>query len=165
VIPLYPLKTNTHDYDRLDAGDKTAQKHQRRRQRAFIKIQDGCRYKCTYCIVTKARGEEKSRHIRTLVDEVNALQRQGVQEIVLTGVHVGGYGSDTTCTYPCKVALTAYSNVWPDVAEPLISNNWLNRFEQISRISTSQPTLSPVSLAKPRTSGSRLWHSLRMGDQ
>lgn len=67
----------------------------RRRQRAFIKIQDGCRYRCTYCVVTLARGDEKSRSVYELVDEVNTLFEQGVHEIVLTGVHVGGYGSDT----------------------------------------------------------------------
>ena len=67
---------------------------QRGKQRAFIKIQDGCRYRCTYCIVTVARGEERSRALSELVDEVNTLHGQGIQEIVLTGVHVGGYGSD-----------------------------------------------------------------------
>lgn len=67
---------------------------QRGKQRAFIKIQDGCRYRCTYCIVTVARGEERSRTLGEIVDEVNRLHQQGIQEIVLTGVHVGGYGSD-----------------------------------------------------------------------
>ncbi len=67
----------------------------RNRQRAFIKIQDGCRYRCSYCIVTIARGVEKSRSIDTILAEINNLERQGVNEIVLTGVHVGGYGSDT----------------------------------------------------------------------
>ena len=66
----------------------------RNRQRAFIKIQDGCRYRCTYCIVTMARGEEQSRALNDIIDEINQLHQQGVQEIVLTGVHVGGYGSD-----------------------------------------------------------------------
>jgi len=66
----------------------------RNRQRAFIKIQDGCRYRCTYCIVTMARGEEQSRPVNDIIDEINQLFQQGVQEIVLTGVHVGGYGSD-----------------------------------------------------------------------
>lgn len=66
----------------------------RGRHRAFIKIQDGCRYRCTFCIVTVARGEERSRTEASIIDEVNQLTRQGVQEIVLTGVHVGGYGSD-----------------------------------------------------------------------
>jgi len=66
----------------------------RGRHRAFIKVQDGCRYRCTYCIVTLARGEERSRSIEDIVDEVNRHYRAGVQEAVITGVHVGGYGSD-----------------------------------------------------------------------
>lgn len=66
----------------------------RGKQRAFIKIQDGCRYRCTFCIVTVARGNERSRSLQAIVDEVNSLHQQGIQEIVLTGVHVGGYGSD-----------------------------------------------------------------------
>ena len=66
----------------------------RGRQRAFIKIQDGCRYRCTFCIVTVARGEERSRSELDIINEVNQLSQENVQEIVLTGVHVGGYGSD-----------------------------------------------------------------------
>jgi threonylcarbamoyladenosine tRNA methylthiotransferase MtaB len=66
----------------------------RGRHRAFIKIQDGCRYRCTFCIVTQARGEERSRGTAEIVDEINQLVSQGVKEAALTGVHVGGYGSD-----------------------------------------------------------------------
>lgn len=66
----------------------------RNRQRAFIKVQDGCRYRCTYCIVTALRGAERSRPIAEVVSEINRLSALGVQEAVLTGVHVGGYGSD-----------------------------------------------------------------------
>ncbi len=66
----------------------------RGRHRGFIKIQDGCRYRCTYCIVTIARGAERSRSESEILAEINRLHRQGVQEIALTGVHVGGYGSD-----------------------------------------------------------------------
>lgn len=65
-----------------------------RRTRAFVKVQDGCRNKCTFCIVTVARGEERSRTIDDVVAEVQALVRGGVQEVVLAGVHLGGYGSD-----------------------------------------------------------------------
>ena len=65
------------------------------RHRAFIKVQDGCRYRCTYCIVTVARGEERSRPTAEIVAEINRLHAQGIQEAVLTGVHLGGYGSDT----------------------------------------------------------------------
>ena len=68
---------------------------ERGRQRAFVKIQDGCRYRCTFCVVTLARGEERSRSVADIVVEINRLATSGVKEVVLTGVHVGGYGSDT----------------------------------------------------------------------
>ncbi|HUH01458.1 MAG TPA: tRNA (N(6)-L-threonylcarbamoyladenosine(37)-C(2))-methylthiotransferase MtaB [Kofleriaceae bacterium] len=64
------------------------------RTRAFVKVQDGCRNRCTFCIVTVARGEERSRAIDELIEEVNALHEAGYQEVVLCGVHLGGYGSD-----------------------------------------------------------------------
>ena len=66
----------------------------RGRQRAFVKVQDGCRYRCTFCIVTVARGEESSRPVQAVIEEINALHRQGITEVILTGVHLGGYGSD-----------------------------------------------------------------------
>ncbi len=69
----------------------------RSRQRAFVKVQDGCRHRCGYCIITLARGEERSRATADLVAEVRGLTAAGVDEVVLTGVHLGGYGSDRPC--------------------------------------------------------------------
>ena len=66
----------------------------RGRNRAFIKVQDGCRHRCTFCIVTLARGAERSRTIKAIVDEVNALHSCQIREAILTGVHIGGYGHD-----------------------------------------------------------------------
>ncbi|WP_036248141.1 tRNA (N(6)-L-threonylcarbamoyladenosine(37)-C(2))-methylthiotransferase MtaB [Methylobacter sp. BBA5.1] len=66
----------------------------RGRQRAFVKVQDGCRYRCTFCIVTVARGVERSRSVADVIDEINALHSQNIDEVILTGVHLGGYGSD-----------------------------------------------------------------------
>jgi threonylcarbamoyladenosine tRNA methylthiotransferase MtaB len=66
----------------------------RGRQRAFVKVQDGCRYRCTFCIVTVVRGEEVSRPVATVIAEINALHQAGINEVILTGVHLGGYGSD-----------------------------------------------------------------------
>ena len=66
----------------------------RGRQRAFVKVQDGCHHHCTFCVTTLARGEERSRPIAEVVDLVNRLAVSGVQEVLLTGVHLGGYGSD-----------------------------------------------------------------------
>ena len=64
------------------------------RSRAFLKVQDGCRHRCTYCIVTVARGAERSRTVEDLVSEVHRLEEVGHSEVVLTGVHLGGYGND-----------------------------------------------------------------------
>ncbi len=64
----------------------------RGRQRAFIKVQDGCRYACTFCITTVARGAERSRPLADILAEINAVAASGVHEIVLTGVQLGGYG-------------------------------------------------------------------------
>lgn len=64
------------------------------RHRAFIKVQDGCRHRCTYCIVTVARGEERSRDPSAIIDEINAAHAEGIQEVVLTGVHLGVTGTN-----------------------------------------------------------------------
>jgi len=84
----FPIMPN----NAMEPGENSLLK--RGRQRAFIKVQDGCRYRCTYCIVTLARGEEHSRSIEEVVNEINELSEQGIKEIVLAGVHLGGYGSD-----------------------------------------------------------------------
>jgi threonylcarbamoyladenosine tRNA methylthiotransferase MtaB len=66
----------------------------RSRTRAFIKVQDGCNNKCTFCIVTLARGDSRSRPLAAIVTEIQQLVADGLQEVVLTGVHLGSYGRD-----------------------------------------------------------------------
>ena len=62
--------------------------------RAFLKIQDGCNNFCTYCIVPYRRGKMRSRNKENVIKEAKYLVKQGYQEIVLSGIHVGGYGQD-----------------------------------------------------------------------
>ena len=62
--------------------------------RAFLKIQDGCNNFCTYCIVPFRRGKMRSRLKENVINEAKYLVKQGYQEIVLSGIHVGGYGQD-----------------------------------------------------------------------
>lgn len=62
--------------------------------RAFIKVQDGCNNRCTFCVTTIARGMGESRHLGDIVAEIQALAAAGYQEAVLTGVHLGSYGRD-----------------------------------------------------------------------
>jgi threonylcarbamoyladenosine tRNA methylthiotransferase MtaB len=59
--------------------------------RAFIKIQEGCMEKCTYCVIWKVRGKPRSRQPESIVEEINKLYDNGYNEVVLTGVHIGRY--------------------------------------------------------------------------
>jgi threonylcarbamoyladenosine tRNA methylthiotransferase MtaB len=62
--------------------------------RAFLKIQEGCNYSCTYCIIPAARGLSRSVESREVMEQVKQLAGAGYKEIVLTGIHLGGYGQD-----------------------------------------------------------------------
>lgn len=64
------------------------------RTRAFIKVQDGCNNRCTYCITCLARGPSRSRSIQAVQEDVAAALAGGALEIVLTGVHLGAWGAD-----------------------------------------------------------------------
>ncbi len=64
------------------------------RTRAFLKIQDGCNAHCTYCIVPRARGRPRSMDVKSIVKALKGFSREGFLEAVLTGIHLGKYGSD-----------------------------------------------------------------------
>jgi threonylcarbamoyladenosine tRNA methylthiotransferase MtaB len=66
----------------------------RNRTRAFIKVQDGCDNRCTFCITTIARGENRSWEEERVIDDIHLALRGGVKEAVLTGVHLGSWGYD-----------------------------------------------------------------------
>jgi threonylcarbamoyladenosine tRNA methylthiotransferase MtaB len=66
----------------------------RLRTRAFIKVQDGCDNKCTFCITTLARGVGQSRGSEAVLADIGAAVLGGVKEVVLTGVHLGSWGAD-----------------------------------------------------------------------
>jgi threonylcarbamoyladenosine tRNA methylthiotransferase MtaB len=62
--------------------------------RAFLKVQEGCDLFCTFCIVPSARGASRSLPPRQVLQQLDVLIARGFQEVVLTGVHLGGYGAD-----------------------------------------------------------------------
>lgn len=64
------------------------------RTRAYIKIEDGCESKCTYCIIPKARGSIRSKCPADVIEEVRALTENGCREVVLTGIETASYGKD-----------------------------------------------------------------------
>ncbi|WP_029033763.1 tRNA (N(6)-L-threonylcarbamoyladenosine(37)-C(2))-methylthiotransferase MtaB [Salinimicrobium terrae] len=62
------------------------------RTRAFLKVQDGCDYKCTYCTIPLARGISRSDTLENVLDNAKKISDKGIKEIVLTGVNIGDYG-------------------------------------------------------------------------
>ena len=62
------------------------------RTRAFLKVQDGCDYKCTYCTIPLARGISRSDTLQNVLDNAKKIADHGIKEIVLTGVNIGDYG-------------------------------------------------------------------------
>ena len=62
------------------------------RTRAFLKVQDGCDYKCTYCTIPLARGISRSDKLNNVLKNAAEISEQGIKEIVLTGVNIGDYG-------------------------------------------------------------------------
>jgi threonylcarbamoyladenosine tRNA methylthiotransferase MtaB len=66
----------------------------RKRTRAFIKVQDGCDKRCTFCITTIARGKSKSERLASILEEIQVAVAGGTKEVILTGVQLGSWGLD-----------------------------------------------------------------------
>lgn len=78
----------TRDFEELDVPDFSD------RTRAFLKIQEGCNNFCTFCIIPWSRGLSRSRDAHSVIEQAKQLVASGYKEIVLTGIHTGGYGDD-----------------------------------------------------------------------
>jgi threonylcarbamoyladenosine tRNA methylthiotransferase MtaB len=101
--------------------------------RAFLKIQEGCNYSCTYCIIPTARGLSRSVPPEDILREIRALTERGFVEIVLTGIHLGGYGHDL---HP-KMDLTA-------LLELILEKSLIRRL----RLSSLDPREAPDKLLR-----------------
>ena len=62
--------------------------------RAVVKVQDGCDRFCSYCIIPYARGRVRSRSVQEIVNEITEISKQGIKEVVITGIHIASYGKD-----------------------------------------------------------------------
>jgi threonylcarbamoyladenosine tRNA methylthiotransferase MtaB len=119
-----------------------------KRTRAFLKIQDGCQSFCTYCIVPLARGPLRSLEPDNVITILKDLEKNDYKEIVLTGIHLGKYGSDLTSgmnltkllieigksASGLRIRLSSLrpTEIKTELIELMISNNWLCRHFHIS---------------------------------
>ena len=79
-----------HQKEFVDFGDVTYTD----KTRAVIKVQDGCDRFCSYCIIPYARGRVRSRKPESILSEIKKIAKEGIKEVVITGIHVASYGKD-----------------------------------------------------------------------
>lgn len=70
------------------------------KSRAFIKIQEGCNFKCSYCVIPQVRGKSRSYEKNKIILQIKKLADSGISEVVLSGTNLGSYGKDTNDTLP-----------------------------------------------------------------
>jgi threonylcarbamoyladenosine tRNA methylthiotransferase MtaB len=100
------------------------------RTRAFLKVQDGCDYKCTYCTIPLARGISRSDTLENVLENAREISEKGIKEIVLTGVNIGDYGKG-------EFGNKKHEHTFLDLVKALDNVDGIHRF----RISSIEPNL------------------------
>ncbi len=100
------------------------------RTRAFLKVQDGCDYKCTFCTIPLARGISRSDTLEKIIQNAKEISKKGIKEIVLTGVNIGDYGRG-------EFGNKNHEHTFLDLTKALDQVNDIERF----RISSIEPNL------------------------
>lgn len=100
------------------------------RTRAFLKVQDGCDYKCTYCTIPLARGISRSDTLENVLENAREISEKGIKEIVLTGVNIGDYGKG-------EFGNKKHEHTFLDLVKALDDVDGIHRF----RISSIEPNL------------------------
>ena len=107
------------------------------RSRAFLKIQDGCDYKCSYCTIPKARGISRSDSLLNVINNAQKIADSGLKEIVLTGVNIGDYGKG-------EFGNKKHEHTFLDLVKALENLKSVYRF----RISSIEPNLLSEDIIK-----------------
>jgi len=142
--PLILIK----DFETSEHFEQIPVKSFSKRTRAFLKIQDGCQSFCTYCIVPMARGPLRSLEPNNVIAILRNFEKNDYKEIVLTGIHLGKYGSDFNNginltqllveigknTHGLRIRLSSLkpTEIKTELIELMASNNWLCRHFHIS---------------------------------
>ena len=100
------------------------------RTRAFLKVQDGCDYKCTYCTIPLARGISRSDTLQNVLNNAKEISSKGIKEIVLTGVNIGDYGKG-------EFGNKKHAHTFLELVKELDQVNGIHRL----RISSIEPNL------------------------
>ena len=109
--------------------------------RAVIKVQDGCDRFCSYCIIPFARGKVRSRNPENIIKEIVQIAKNGIKEVVITGIHIASYGKDFENGYKLIDLLEDINNIdgierirLGSIEPLLISEEFVNRLKKLNKI-------------------------------
>ena len=109
--------------------------------RAVIKIQDGCDRFCSYCIIPYARGRVRSRKPEHIISEIQKIAKEGIKEVVITGIHIASYGKDFKKEYRLIDLLEEMNEVagierirLGSIEPLLITEEFVSRLEKLSKV-------------------------------
>lgn len=109
--------------------------------RAVIKIQDGCDRFCSYCIIPYARGRVRSRQPKNILSEITKIAKEGIKEVVITGIHIASYGKDFKQEYRLIDLLEEINNIegierirLGSIEPLLITEEFVKRLEKLSKV-------------------------------
>ncbi len=113
------LRSNIFRNEKLGIGGGEELGH----TRSYLKIQDGCNSFCSFCVIPFARGKSRSLPVTTIIDKIRDLEKQNINEVVLTGVHIGDYYDDSTYGGPFAL---------DDLVEQVLNNTSIPRIRLTS---------------------------------
>lgn len=132
-LPESPSEVHVSRRSELDSFDNQMDAHSfEGRTRATLRIQDGCDQFCSFCIIPWARGRHRSRPIEQILKQTTSLLDSGFKEVILTGVHIGEYGTDLdvditltdvlqNLTADRDIPRLRLSSIWPTaISDPMI---------------------------------------------
>ena len=109
--------------------------------RAVIKIQDGCDRFCSYCIIPYARGRVRSRQPKNILSEITKIDKEGIKEVVITGINIASYGKDFKQEYRLIDLLEEINNIegierirLGSIEPLLITEEFVKRLEKLSKV-------------------------------
>lgn len=109
--------------------------------RAVIKIQDGCDRFCSYCIIPYARGRVRSRKPESIVSEIEKIAKEGIKEVVITGIHIASYGKDFKNDYRLIDLLEELNKIngierirLGSIEPLLITEEFVNRLKKLEKV-------------------------------
>lgn len=138
IVPTILAIVNNQSIDDIQSPTFFPAYSSGERTRSFLKVQDGCDYKCHYCTVPYARGESRNIPISSIIPQAEAIAAEGIKEIVLTGVNTGDFGKSTGETFF-------------DLIKALNDVEGIERY----RISSIEPNLLTEEMIDWITSGSK----------